>query len=114
LEKYRRPGRKFQNVFTAKSKIRDRNQSRLLATVITGEFTTLGRSALGFDAHGAVSFDKFSTQKRRTEKTAKSALGDNKSPAAIPNPGILRAGVGDPAGIFAFPSHYLASIHVAL
>lgn len=35
----------------------------------------------------AASFDKFSTQKRRREKTARSrGAGDNKSPARIPNP----------------------------
>jgi hypothetical protein len=54
----------------------------------TGDFTALDRSASLFEAYGASSFDKFSTQKRRTEMTAKSAFGGNKSPTAIPNPGV--------------------------
>jgi hypothetical protein len=83
LEKYRPLGRKFQNIFTAKSKIRDRNQSRLLATVDTGDFTALDRSASLFEAYGAALCDKFSTQKRRTEKTAKSTLDDNKWPPRL-------------------------------
>jgi hypothetical protein len=78
LEKYRPLGRKFQNILAAKSEIRDRNQWRLLATVDTGDFTAPDRSVSLFEAYGAALFDKFSTQKRRTEKTAKSALGDNK------------------------------------
>jgi hypothetical protein len=91
LEKNRPLGRKFQNIFTAKSKIRDRNQRRLLATFDTGDSTALDRSTSLFEAYGAALFDKFSTQKRRTEKTGKSALGDNKWPTAIANPGIRRA-----------------------
>jgi hypothetical protein len=92
LEKNRPLGRKLQKIFTAKSKIRDRNQWRLLATVATGDLTALDRSASLFEAYGAASFDKFLTQKRRTEKTAKSAWAIVKSPAVIPNPGIRRAG----------------------
>jgi hypothetical protein len=91
LERYRPLGRKFQNIFTAKSKIRNRNQSRLLATVDTGDFTALDRSVSLFEAHGAALCDKFSTQKRRTEKTAKSALDDNKWPPRLQTPGIRRA-----------------------
>jgi hypothetical protein len=89
LEKYRPVGRKFQDIFTAKSQIRDRNRWRLLAIVDPADFPALDRSASLFEAIGPASFDKFSTQKRRTEKTAKSALGDN--PTAIANPGIRRA-----------------------
>jgi len=58
----------------------------------TGDLTALDRRASLFEAYGAASFDKFSTQKGRTEMTAKSAFGDNKSPAAIPNVGVCQAG----------------------
>jgi hypothetical protein len=91
LEKNRPLGRKFQNIFTAKSKIRDRNQRRLLATFDTGDSTALDRSTSLFEAYGAALFDKFSTQKRRTEKTAKSTLDDNKWPPRLQTPGIRRA-----------------------
>jgi len=92
LEKYRPPGHNFRNIFTAKRKIRDRNRWRLLAIVDPGDFPALDRSASLVDAFGPASFDKFSTQKRRTEKTAMSVLDDSNSPTAIPSPGIRRAG----------------------
>jgi hypothetical protein len=43
-----------------------------------------------------------------------SAFGDNKSPDATPKLRHPLGGCGDPAGTFAYPSLYLAWIHVAL
>jgi hypothetical protein len=80
----------------------------------TGDLAALDRSASLFEAYGAASFDKFSTQKRRTEMTAKSAFGRQHVAHRDSKPRRLPGGHGDPAGIFAYPSHYLASIHVAL
>jgi hypothetical protein len=99
LEKFRPPGPKFQNIFTAKSTIRDRNQWQLIATGDTRDFPALVRSASLFEACGATSFDKFSTQKRRTEKTAKSSAGDDCRLAIticlprLQNSRVCRAGV---------------------
>jgi hypothetical protein len=75
LEKYRRLGRKLRNILRrrAKSWIETNGGS---VTVDTGDFTALDRSASLREAYGAASFDKFSTQKRRAEKTAKWALGE--------------------------------------
>jgi hypothetical protein len=42
-----------------KSKIRDRNQWRLLVSVGAGDFAARERSASLFDAYRAASFDKF-------------------------------------------------------
>jgi hypothetical protein len=80
----------------------------------TGDLAALDQSASLFEAYGATSFDKFSTQKRRTEMTAKSAFGRQHVAHRDSKPRRLPGGHGDPAGIFAYPSHYLASIHVAL
>lgn len=43
-----------------------------------------------------------------------SAFGDNNSPTATPKLRGPPGGHGDPAGIFAYPSLYLAWIHVSL
>jgi hypothetical protein len=99
-----------------KSKIPDRNQWRLLASVGAGDFAARDRSASLFDAYCAASFDKFSPQKRRIEKTAKSLAGDYRR-LAIASRANLRdspCGRGVPAGIFAFSPPLFGLVHMAL
>jgi hypothetical protein len=108
LEKYRPPAHKFQNIFATKSQIQDRNQW-------PGDFIAgLERfhDSKGTSPPRSTNFQHKSAarriwQRRRAIIRSHIARRFSKTPGSAGRR-------GDPAGIFAYPSLYLAWIRVAL